>query len=121
MTPNNVIAKGQGASPGRATGALALSSHAVSELAARGAPAIYVRNEMDAEDVAAIRACVGIVIARGGITADGAIAARSLGKPCIVGCSTLIVTASEIRAGDVRLFAGAPITIDGATGDIIKP
>lgn len=116
-----ILAKGQGASPGRATGTLALSSQAVSDLTARGTPAIYVRNEMDAEDVSTIRACVGIVIARGGITADGAIAARSLGKPCIVGCSTLIVTATEIRAGDVRLFAGASITIDGTTGDIIKP
>jgi pyruvate,orthophosphate dikinase len=115
-----ILAKGQGASPGRATGELALSGQAVMDAKARGKPAIYVRNEMDAEDVAAIQASAGVVIARGGITADGAIAARSLGKPCIVGCSTLIVTATEVRAGEVRLFAGAPITIDGATGEVIK-
>lgn len=115
-----IVAKGQGASPGRATGPLALSALAASELAKRGTPAIYVRNEMDAEDVPVIRECAGIVIARGGITADGAIAARSLGKPCIVGCSTLIVTKTEARSGDVLVFAGAIITIDGSTGEIVR-
>jgi pyruvate,orthophosphate dikinase len=75
---------------------------------------------MDAEDVPAIRQSAGIVIARGGITGDGAIAARALGKPCIVGCSALVVTASELRCGDVLLFAGAGVTIDGTTGEISK-
>jgi pyruvate,orthophosphate dikinase len=113
-----IIAKGQGASPGRATGPLALSAAAALELAARGTPPVYIRNEMDAEDVPAIRGCAGIVIARGGITGDGAIAARALGKPCIVGCSTVIVTSTEVRCGDTILFPGSDLTIDGATGEL---
>ena len=115
-----IISRGQGASPGRATGPLALSSAAAVELGARGTPSIYVRNEMDADDVPAIRASAGVVIARGGITADGAIAARALGKPCIVGCSGLVVTQGELRSDDVRLFAGATVTIDGTTGEISR-
>jgi pyruvate, orthophosphate dikinase len=112
------IAKGQGASKGRAAGPLALTLPAVLELAAKGTPPIYVRNEMGADDVPAIRASAGIVIVRGGITADGAIAARALGKPCIVGCTSVIVTPSELRAGEVIVFAGTTLTIDGATGEI---
>jgi pyruvate,orthophosphate dikinase len=116
-----MIAEGQGASPGRATGPLALSAQAAVDLAAKGTPAIYVRNEMGAEDVPAIRVAAGIVIVRAGITGDGAIAARALGKPCIVGCPSIILTASEMRCGAMLLFPGAALTIDGATGHIIKP
>ncbi len=115
-----ILTKGQGASPGSATGPLALTAIQVADLAAHGTPPLYVRNEMGAEDVAAIRASAGVIITRGGITADGAIAARALGKPCIVGCTALIVTLSEIRAGDTHVFAGATITIDGTTGEITR-
>jgi pyruvate,orthophosphate dikinase len=115
-----IVAKGQGASPGRATGRLALGAEEAVALGAGGAPVIYVRNEMDAEDVPAIRASAGIVIVRGGITADGAIAARALGKPCIVGCSGVVVAKTELRCGDSLLFAGATLTIDGSTGEISR-
>lgn len=112
-----LIAKGQGAGPGRAEGPLALTSEAALALAARGTPAIFVRNEMDATDVPAIRASAGVVIARGGITADGAVAARALGKPCIVGCTSLVVTPTEIRDA-ATVVAGAILAMDGATGEL---
>ncbi len=73
---------------------------------------------MNAEDVPAIRVSAGVIIARGGITADGAVAARALGKPCIVGCASLIVTSDSIRSTDTIILEGAPISIDGATGEI---
>lgn len=113
-----MVTKGQGASPGKVSGPLALSAQAAQDLAAKGTPPIYVRNEMDADDVPAIRVAAGIVIVRGGITGDGAVAARVLGKPCIVGCTALLATAGELRCGNVKLFAGANLTIDGATGEI---
>lgn len=112
-----LIAKGQGASPGVATGPLALTPESALELAAKGTPAIFVRNEMDATDVPAITASAGIIIARGGITADGAVAARALGKPCIVGCSGVAVTKDALK-GSSLVLPGARITIDGATGTI---
>jgi pyruvate,orthophosphate dikinase len=113
-----MIAKGQGASPGKATGPLALSAETALDLAARGTPPIFVRNEMDATDVPAIRAAAGVVIARGGITADGAVAARALGKPCIVGCATLVVRSSEVRVAKTSYPAGTAISMDGGSGEI---
>lgn len=113
-----LIAKGQGASPGQAEGPLALTTEAALALAERGTPPIFVRNEMDASDVPAIRASAGVIIARGGITADGAVAARALGKPCIVGCSGMVVSESSVRAGTSMLLEGAILVIDGAAGTI---
>jgi pyruvate,orthophosphate dikinase len=94
-----------------------LSPEAALELAAKGTPPIFIRNEMDATDVPAITASAGVVIARGGITADGAVAARALGKPCIVGCSGVVVTKDALKGASLVL-PGAHITIDGATGTI---
>lgn len=112
-----LIAKGQGASPGRATGPLALTPESALALAAKGTPPIFVRSEMDATDVPAISASAGIVITRGGITADGAIAARALGKPCVVGCSSVAVTKDALKGASLVL-PGARVTIDGAAGTI---
>jgi pyruvate,orthophosphate dikinase len=72
---------------------------------------------MDASDVRAITASAGVVIARGGITADGAIAARALGKPCIVGCSSVSLTKDALK-GESLVLPGASVTIDGSAGTI---
>jgi pyruvate,orthophosphate dikinase len=114
-----LIAKGQSASPGRATGPLALSAKSAIDFAERGTPAVLVRTEMAAEDVPAIRVAAAIIITRGGITADGAIAARVLGKPCIVGCTTVTLVASkELHAGDAIVREGEALTVDGSSGEI---
>lgn len=99
--------KGQGASPGRARGPLATTAAEAIASAEHGAPAIFARSEMDADDIPAIRVSAGVVITRGGITADGAVAARALGKPCIVGCPSF-----------TNIAPGTMISIDGATGVI---
>lgn len=99
--------RGQGAGAGRARGPLAKTAAEAIACNERGTPAIFVRSEMDADDVPGIRAAAGVVITRGGVTADGAIAARALGKPCVVGCESF---------GDVP--AGTMVSIDGATGAI---
>jgi len=112
-----LIAKGQGASPGGATGPLALTPEAALELAAKGTPPIFARNEMDASDVPAITASAGVVIARGGITADGAIAARALGKPCVVACAGVSLSKDALKGAELVL-AGASVTIDGVAGTI---
>jgi pyruvate,orthophosphate dikinase len=118
MKDHVLLAKGQGASPGVASGPLALTQEAALAFARRGEPPIFVRDEMDASDVPAIKASSGVIIARGGITADGAVAARALGKPCIVGCSSLLVSGTALRAGDSTIPEGARLTIDGASGSI---
>jgi pyruvate,orthophosphate dikinase len=113
-----LLAKGQCASPGVASGPLALTQQAALAFARGGEPPIFVRNEMDASDVPAIKASAGVIVARGGVTADGAVAARALGKPCIVGCSSLILSGTALRVGDSSIVSLVPSTIDGARGSI---
>jgi pyruvate, orthophosphate dikinase len=114
-----VLARGQGASPGIARGQIVFDAAEAVRLAAEGASIILVRIETSAEDVPGIRAAVGIVTTRGGLTSDAAIIARSLGKPCIAGCSTLGVSYTSQR---VNVADGEPlerlrwITIDGSRG-----
>lgn len=123
-----LLAKGMGASPGRATGAVVFRSEDAVALASEGTPVILVRIETTPEDVPGMKAAAGIVTTRGGITGDAAIVARTLGKPCIASCAPLKI---DYEAGsmtvwgdassdedDVVLSKGDRITIDGAKGEI---
>ena len=64
-------------------------------LAAAGESVIFFRIETDSEDMPALRVAAGIVTTLGGLTSDAAIVARSLGKPCIAGCSSLVVSYAD--------------------------
>lgn len=123
-----LLAKGMGASPGTATGAIVFRSEDAVALAARGTSVILVRIETTPEDVPGMKSAAGIVTTRGGITGDAAIVARSLGKPCIASCSKLRVdyaadsvtvwADSEGDDDDIVLKKGDVVTIDGAKGEI---
>lgn len=125
-----LLAKGLGASPGTATGAVALRSEDALALASRGQAVIFVRMDATPEDVPGMKAAAGIVTTRGGITGDAAIVARSLGKPCVTSCPSLRVDyeAKTLTAwsdtgadeDDVVVREGELISIDGATGEIWK-
>lgn len=113
------LARGQGASPGVATGKIVFTPEDAIRLAEGGEKAILVRIETDSEDTPGLRAAVGIVTTRGGLTSDAAIIARSLGKPCIAGCNTMSVSYREelVRiTGGVVLQKGHVVTIDGGRG-----
>lgn len=123
-----LLTKGMGASPGKATGAIVFRTDDAVALAAAGTAVILVRMETTPEDVPGVQAAVGVVTTRGGITGDAAIVSRSLGKPCIAACAQLQVdyvagTLTAWRnagpgASDVVLAKGDRITVDGATGEI---
>ncbi|MDB4935029.1 MAG: Pyruvate,phosphate dikinase [Labilithrix sp.] len=125
-----LLAKGTGASPGTATGAIVFRSEDAVAMAAKGTAVILVRIETTAEDVPGMRAAAGIVTTRGGITGDAAIVARSLGKPCIASCPPMRVdyasdsltvwrdSTDDKADSDVVLAKGSIITIDGAKGEI---
>jgi pyruvate, orthophosphate dikinase len=125
-----LLAKGMGASPGTATGAIVFRSDEAVQLAAQGKSVILVRIETTSEDVPGMKAAAGIVTTRGGITGDAAIVARSLGKPCISSCPPLRVDYatesltvwrdSATDEADIVLNKGDVITIDGGLGEIWK-
>jgi pyruvate,orthophosphate dikinase len=123
-----LLAKGVGASPGKATGSIAFHAKEAVAMAAGGTSVILVRIETTSEDVPGMQAAAGIVTTRGGITSDAAIVARSLGKPCIASCMPIRVDYqtdqltvwrdSSDDEPDIILSTGDVITIDGATGEI---
>jgi pyruvate,orthophosphate dikinase len=98
----------------------------VRTFAGRGTAAIFVRAEMDADDMPGVRVAAGIVTTRGGITGDGAVAARVLGKPCLVGMSTVAVRSDRTGLvvstpeGEVVVPEGevVSIVVEGARGEL---
>ncbi len=120
------LARGQGASPGQARGPLATSPESAVAFAQKGTAAILVRIEASAEDMEGIRACAALVTTRGGLTGDGAIAARALGKPCIAGVPSMYVkygrreVVVKTESGDVILREGELLEIDAGLGTIVR-
>lgn len=118
MTEQQLLVKGLGASPGRAHGPIAFSGAATIALAAKGTPAIFVCIEAGAEDADGVRACAALVTTRGGVTGDGAIMARALGKPCLTSCGAVIVRVRDklLEVGDVTVREGDLVTLDASNG-----
>lgn len=120
------LARGMGASPGKATGEIVFRSEDALVLASEGRSVILVRIDTTPEDVPAMKVAAGIVTTRGGITGDAAIVARTLGKPCIASCARLrvdyaagsLTVQGESEDASVVLRRGALLTIDGATGEL---
>lgn len=113
------IARGLGASPGATNGRLVLDGDALERCEG---PAILVRAETSSEDVAAMHRAVGVLTAAGGLTSHAAVVARSMGKPCVAGATSLHVDYVRRRvtamssATDQVLEEGDIIAIDGVRG-----
>ena len=71
-----LIAKGLPAGPGGAVGAIVFTAEAAVAAAKQGRKVILVREETNPEDVEGMRAAVGILTARGGMTSHAALVAR---------------------------------------------
>jgi pyruvate,orthophosphate dikinase len=117
-----IIAKGLPASPGAGAGIIAFTSERAHFLNEEGKKVILVRQETSPEDIAGMVASQGIITARGGMTSHAAVVARGMGKPCVAGCSALII---DYRAGTLtvngkKFKEGDALTIDGATGEVIE-
>jgi len=117
-----IIAKGLPASPGAGAGIIAFTSERAHSLAEEGRKVILVRQETSPEDIAGMVASQGILTARGGMTSHAAVVARGMGKPCVAGCSSLMIdhAAGTLTVAGVRYKEGDSLTIDGATGEVIE-
>ena len=120
------IGKGLPASPGAVIGQVCFTATAAAAEAAKGTRVILVRTETSPEDIVGMKASVGILTARGGMTSHAAVVARGMGTPCITGLSTLRVdglrglatVVGKAGQADTTLRAGDTITIDGSTGEL---
>ena len=116
------LAKGLPASPGAGSGIIAFTSEEAVNLKEAGKSAILVRQETSPEDIAGMAAANGILTCRGGMTSHAAVVARGMGKPCVAGCSSLLINMSRriIHVGDKKITEGSFITIDGTTGEVFN-
>ncbi len=83
------VASGLPAGPGGAVGKIYFTSEAAIAATKKGEKVILIREETNPEDVEGMRACSGLLTARGGMTSHAALVARGWGKCCIVGCDAV--------------------------------
>ncbi len=114
-----VWAKGLGASPGAAVGRIYFTADDAAAAAERGEQVILVRNETSPEDVHGMLAAEGILTARGGLVSHAAVVARGWGKPAVVGAEVLRLGPHSVTAGDVALFEGDWVSLDGGAGIVV--
>jgi pyruvate,orthophosphate dikinase len=117
-----VIATGLPASPGAACGQIVFSSAHAEEWHKAGKKVVLVRAETSPEDIGGMVASTGILTARGGMTSHAAVVARGMGKPCIAGCTSLVIDEKNhtLTVKGKAYKEGEWITFDGATGEVYE-
>jgi pyruvate,orthophosphate dikinase len=117
----DVAARGLNASPGSAVGKIVFDSHKAEQMGMDGEAVLLVRAETSPEDLGGMHMAQGILTSRGGMTSHAAVVTRAMGKPCIVGCSGVVINekAGICRIGTHELKEGDFLTIDGTTGEVI--
>lgn len=117
-----VVAKGLPASPGAAAGIITFSSENAHALNQLGKKVLLVRQETSPEDIGGMVAAQGILTARGGMTSHAAVVARGMGKPCVAGCSALMIDykTGTLTINGKKYAEGDSLTIDGRTGEVIE-
>jgi pyruvate,orthophosphate dikinase len=116
------IAKGLNASPGAVSGAVVLDTSEAATLGAKGEKVILVRPETTPDDIRGVIGSMGVLTARGGMTSHAAVVARGMGKPAVVGCTSIKLHPGDgyFEAEDgTRVRRGEIITIDGTTGTVM--
>jgi len=118
-----VIAKGMPASPGAVSGKVFFSSEDVvkAKKKTKKEKIILVRQETDPDDIEGMRASVGILTSRGGMTSYAAVVARGMGTCCVAGCEMVRVSESkkQLQVGKLIIKEKEVITLNGLTGEVI--
>lgn len=122
VNKEEILGHGLPASPGAAVGRVVFNSEAAEEAENNGDPVILVRIETSPEDVGGMSAAEGILTSRGGMTSHAAVVARGWGKPCVAGCSDIVINYENetFTNGKVTVKVGDWISIDGARGTVIE-
>jgi pyruvate, orthophosphate dikinase len=101
-----LLASGEGACPGVATGILVADSDEA-ERRAVAEDVVLVRATTSPDDVHGMIAARAVVTEQGGSTSHAAVVSRALGRPCVVG----------VGQGALALV-GRLVTVDGASGRV---
>ena len=122
MLKKMVLANGLPASPGACSGKIALSAHKAQNMAERGERVILVRKETCPDDIGGMAVAAGILTTRGGMTSHAAVVARGMGRPCVSGCSDLVIDEDDgvVTIGKEKFMEGDTLTLDGGHGEIFK-
>lgn len=114
------LTNGLPASPGAACGRVYFHADDAVREAKAGKDVLLVRQETSPEDIEGMVSAKGIITARGGMTSHAAVVARGMGKPCVAGCSQLLVDEArkEIVIGQITIKEGEFLSIDGGTGAV---
>ncbi|MFW9908479.1 MAG: pyruvate, phosphate dikinase [Candidatus Thorarchaeota archaeon] len=112
------IAKGLPAGPGGAVGQIVFTSEDAVEWTNKGKKVILIREETSPEDIEGMRAAIGLLTARGGMTSHAALVTRGWGKCCIVGAADLEVDPFEkkMSVGGKIYSEGDVLTLNGTLG-----
>ena len=114
------LAKGVPASPGAASGGAVFDADTAVEWGKQGKAVILVRVETNPNDVHGMVEAKGILTQTGGTASHAALVARGMGRPCVVGASSIDVDVRKrvFSANGTTIKQGDQITIDGTTGDV---
>lgn len=117
----DIMATGLPASPGAASGHIVFNNESAILWKEQGKKILLVRVETSPEDIHGMAVAEGILTARGGMTSHAAVVARGMGKPCVAGCTSLIIDYSKktLTIKNKSYKEGDALTIDGATGEVI--
>ena len=117
----HILAKGLNASPGAAAGRVVFDADEAVQMASKGERVLLVRSETSPDDIHGMIAAKGVLTATGGMTSHAAVVGRQMGKPSIVGCSSIQVNTNNnsFSVGDVVVEKGDYISIDGSTGEVM--
>ncbi|WP_280383615.1 PEP-utilizing enzyme [Nocardia wallacei] len=101
-----VLARGESACPGLASGIVVTDPAEAEARAQAGADVILARLTTSPDDLHGMIAARAVVTELGGATSHAALVSRELGRPCVVGCGPGVVAA----------LAGRTVTVDGGAG-----
>jgi len=116
------IVKGLPAGPGAAVGKVVFTAEDAVAWNRKGEKVILLREETNPEDVEGMRAAMGILTARGGMTSHAALVARGWGKCCIVGAGALKVNSAQkvakVEGTNIEIKEGDILTLNGTKGHV---
>jgi pyruvate, orthophosphate dikinase len=105
-----ILASGEGASPGVGIGLVVTESDAAERQSRAGEAVVLARPTTSPDDLHGMIAARAVVTEQGGSTSHAAVVGRALGLPCVVGCG----------AGTLTVLEHQIVTVDGQAGRIYR-